>query len=77
MEKTESLRLLPWHRMFGIDISDYFTNTSYVVELEKDLSLKQQFLDVVIIKNRLGKPPDEFPDGHENRKLLTDGRFMN
>jgi len=55
--------LLPWHRMFGISITDYFTDTSYEVELEKDLSIKQQFLDVVIIKTGKGKPPDELPDG--------------
>ncbi|MDM8538283.1 hypothetical protein QUF70_16130 [Desulfobacterales bacterium HSG17] len=66
MEKKENHSLLPWHRMFGIGITDYFTDTSYVVELEKDLSLKQQFLDVVIIKTGKGKPPAELPDGLEN-----------
>ena len=33
------------------------------MELEKDLSLKQQFLDVVIIEKKGGKMPDVLPDG--------------
>ncbi|QTA79293.1 Uncharacterized protein dnl_15510 [Desulfonema limicola] len=74
MEKPESIELLPWHRIFGISLSDYFTGTLYRVELEKDLSIKQQFLDVVIIEAGEGKIPDELPDGLENlaaHNLLT------
>jgi response regulator of citrate/malate metabolism len=36
------------------------------VELEKDLSLKQQLLDVVIIEKKDGKAPEPLPDGLEN-----------
>jgi hypothetical protein len=37
-----------WHRLFGLFLMDFSTNSPYVVEREKDLSLKQQFLDEVI-----------------------------
>jgi hypothetical protein len=51
-----------WHKLFGITLTDFFTGTAYTVELEKDLSLKKQFLDVVIIEKKEGKMPDELPD---------------
>ncbi|RLC19150.1 MAG: hypothetical protein DRI57_07525, partial [Deltaproteobacteria bacterium] len=55
-----------WHRIFGLIVTEHFEGTSYTVELEKDLSLKQQFLDVVIIENGEGETPSEFLDGLEN-----------
>jgi len=55
-----------WHRLLGITLTDFFTDTAYTVELEKDLSLKKQFLDVVIIEKKEGRMPDELPDGLEN-----------
>ena len=39
-----------WHRLFGLLLMDYLSDRGFSVELEKDLSLKRQFLDVVIIK---------------------------
>ncbi len=35
------------HRLFGLSWIDFFYGTSVEVEIELDLSLKQQFLDVV------------------------------
>ncbi len=58
--------MMEWHRLFGLTLTDYFTGSSYFVELEKDLSLKQQFLDVVIIERKNGALPAELPDGFEN-----------
>lgn len=63
--------MIKWHRLFGITLTDFFTGTGYSVELEKDLSLKQQLLDVLIIEKskagRLNKiPENELPDGLEN-----------
>lgn len=55
-----------WHRLFGLTLKDFFSDTGYEVELEKDLSVRQQFLDVVIIEKEEGKLPDELPDGLEN-----------
>jgi len=60
------MKFTDWHRLFGITLTDFFTDTKYTVELEKDLSLKKQFLDVVIIEKKDGKPPDGLPEGLEN-----------
>jgi len=57
--------MMEWHRLLGLTLTDYFTGSSYFVELEKDLSLKQQFLDVVIIERKNGIPLLELPDGFE------------
>jgi len=66
--------MIKWHRLFGLTLKDFFTGTSYSVDLEKDLSFKQQLLDVVIIENGGGERPEELPDGLENltiHNLLT------
>ncbi len=55
-----------WHRLFGITLTDYFSDTAYRVELEKDLSLRKQFLDVVIIEKKEGRMPNDLPDGLED-----------
>ncbi len=43
------VELINWHRIFGIGLTDYFLGTSNMVELERDLSAKQQFLDAAIL----------------------------
>ncbi len=55
-----------WHRLFGIVLTDFFKDSPYVVELEKDLSLKQQFVDVIIIEQGDGHALSEVPDGLDN-----------
>jgi hypothetical protein len=55
----------PLHRLFGLSWMDFFQGTSVTVETELDLSLKQQFLDVLLIK--MGPAPllRRLPDGFE------------
>jgi hypothetical protein len=70
----------PWHRLFGITLTDLFAGTSWRVELEKELALRSQLLDIVIIE-RSPEEPDaagtghlELPDGLEGLRrhnLLT------
>lgn len=55
-----------WHRLFGVVMTDFFEDSSYRVELEKDLSLKQQFVDVVIIEQSDGHSLEDLPDGLDN-----------
>ena len=70
--------MIPWHRLFGLGLTDLYHGTSYRVELEKDLSLKQQFLDVAIIAIEveqdalveLPNPPDGLDD-LSRHNLLT------
>ncbi len=58
-----------WHRIFGLLLSDFFTGSPFVVELEKDLSLKKQLLDVVILRKQPGRFEGSLPDGF--RDLAT------
>jgi hypothetical protein len=60
------IKTTDWHRLFGITLIDYFTDTKYHVELEKELNLKKQRLDVIIIEQTKGPPLVEVPDGLEN-----------
>ena len=55
----------PWHRLFGLSWTDFFRGMPVTVELEKDLSLKQQLLDVVLIRKEAGTLPCRLPDGFE------------
>lgn len=32
---------MKWHRHFGLLLTDFFTGSPFVVELEKDLSIKK------------------------------------
>ena len=58
--------MIQWHRLFGLVLSDFFSNTPYSVELERDLSLRQQFLDVIIVRKRAGAIQRPLPDGLDN-----------
>ena len=44
----------PLHRLFGLSWIDFFQGTSIDVETELDLSQKQQFLDLVLIRRNAG-----------------------
>jgi hypothetical protein len=53
----------PWHRLFGLSLVDFFRGMPVTVELEKDLSLKQQLLDVVLIRKDVAPLACRLPDG--------------
>jgi hypothetical protein len=40
----------PWHWLFGLSLMDFFRGQPVSVEMEKDLSLRLQLLDVVLIR---------------------------
>jgi hypothetical protein len=64
----------PLHRLFGLSWIDFFQDTAITVEMEMDLSLKQQFLDVVLIRRGPEPIPRSLPDGFEDlaaHNLLT------
>ncbi|MCP4700228.1 MAG: hypothetical protein GY862_25755 [Gammaproteobacteria bacterium] len=66
-KKKKPFATINWHRLFGIALTDFFTDSGYEVKMEKDLSLKQQYLDIVIIE-RAGSvsQPQPMPDGLDN-----------
>lgn len=64
----------PLHRLFGLSWTDFFQGTSVSVETEMDLSLKQQYVDLVLIHRGTGPIPRRLPDGFEDlapHNLLT------
>ena len=56
----------PLHRLFGLAWIDFFRGTGIEVETEIDLSLKQQFLDLILIRKQPGPVPRPLPDGFED-----------
>ena len=56
----------PLHRLFGLSWMDFFRGTAITVETEIDLSLKQQFLDLVIIRKGMEPILRLLPDGFDD-----------
>jgi hypothetical protein len=70
--EREALR--DWHRLFGMLLTDFFTGSHFVVEVEYDLSVQQQRLDVVIVRQGRRRFAGKLPDGLEGLRrhnLLT------
>ncbi len=61
----ESEALRDWHRLFGLLLTDFFTDSPFIVEVERDLSQQQQLLDVVIVRRSRGRFAGRLPDGLE------------
>src|SRR5262245_10804728 len=55
-----------WHRLFGLMLTDFFIDSPFIVELEKDLLMKKQLLDVVIVHRGEGPFLGSLPDGFED-----------
>ncbi len=62
---VEGERLRDWHRLFGLLLTDVFTDSPFMVEVERDLSVQQQLLDVAIIRRGRGRFAGRLPDGLE------------
>jgi hypothetical protein len=56
----------PLHRLFSLSWMDYLRETGIDVVAELDLSLKQQLLDLVLIRKQPGPLPRPLPDGFED-----------
>jgi hypothetical protein len=70
----ERQALRDWHRLFGLLLADLFSGSPFVVEVERDLSVQQQLLDVVIVRRGRGRfsgcPPDGL-DRLQPHNLIT------
>ncbi|MCK5716052.1 MAG: hypothetical protein KAH77_01080, partial [Thiomargarita sp.] len=53
MNKAEK-DIIKWHHLFGITLIDYFTHSNYKVDLEKEVSVKKQYVDIVILRKTEG-----------------------
>lgn len=54
---------MQWHDILGAVLIDFFEGSPYVVETEVDLSLKKQFLDILVVRKGAGEFTRELPDG--------------
>jgi hypothetical protein len=54
---------IPWHRIFGMALTQYFAGSAWKVDVEVDLSLKQQRLDLVGLRHTHDAPEPVWPDG--------------
>jgi hypothetical protein len=62
---SEREALRDWHRLFGLLLTDFFADSPFAVEVERDLSVHQQLLDVVIVRRGRGRFTGRLPDGLE------------
>jgi hypothetical protein len=60
---VEKEALRDWHRLFGLLLTDFFTGSPFVVDVERDLSVQQQLLDVTIVRRGRGRFVGQLPDG--------------
>ena len=42
--------MTPWHRLLGLVMTDFFSGSPFRVTMEKDLSERQKFLDILLIE---------------------------
>jgi hypothetical protein len=61
----KKVRMIKWHQIFGMALTDLFANTKYRVEIEKELKIKQ-FLDILVVEEHTGNAASDLPDGFEN-----------
>ena len=55
----------PWHQLFALSWIDFFRGTPVTVEPEKDLSVKKQLLNVLLLRRGPGPLNCRLPDGFE------------
>lgn len=63
-----------WHRLFGLALKGDFKDKPFQIETEIDLSIKQQFLDIIILKKSDDAYHGQLPDGFDNlakRNLIS------
>jgi len=58
--------MVSWHRLFGLMLTDLFSGSPLVVELEKDLSARKQLLDEALVRKEGGEFQGRLPDGLDN-----------
>ncbi|MFO0927023.1 MAG: hypothetical protein U0736_08270 [Gemmataceae bacterium] len=56
----------PWHRLFGLSWADFCEGSALEVRPETDLSVKQQFVDLVLVRQGSGQLPQPLPDGFDD-----------
>jgi hypothetical protein len=60
-----SKKVIKWHDLIGLALTDLFKGSNFEVKTEQNMSVKPQYVDVLIISKSNGKPIDKLPDGFE------------
>ena len=60
-----SKKVIKWHDLIGLALTDLFKGSNFEVKTEENMSVKPQYVDVLIISKSSGKPLDKLPDGFE------------
>lgn len=68
-----SQKIIKWHDLIGLALTDLFKGSNFEVKTEQNMSVKPQYIDVLIISKSGGKPLDNLPDGFE---FLTDHNVL-
>jgi hypothetical protein len=68
-----SKKVIKWHDLIGLTLTDLFKGSNFEVKTEENMSVKPQYVDVLIISKSNGKPIDKLPDGFE---FLTDYNIL-
>ena len=55
-----------FHRLFAVAWKDFCAGSALAVEDEFDLSVKQQFLDLALVRKETGPLPQPLPDGFDD-----------
>ena len=55
--------IVVWHRLMGVTLADVLPSSLLGVEAEREVSVKRQFLDIVIVRKRPGEISEPLPDG--------------
>ena len=56
----------PWHRLFALAWTDFCEGSGLEVHPEVDLSVQQQFLDLLLLRAGPGPLPQPLPDGFDD-----------
>jgi hypothetical protein len=60
-----SKKIIKWHDLIGLTLTDFFKGSNFEVKTEENMSVKTQYVDVLIISKSSGKPIKKLPDGFE------------
>ncbi len=60
-----SKKVIKWHDLIGLTLTDFFKGSNFEVKTEEKMSVKTQYVDVLIISKSSGKPIEKLPDGFE------------
>jgi len=64
-ETIKPKKIIKWHDLIGLGLTDLFKDSNYEVKTEQNMSVKPQYVDILLISKSRGKPLDKLPDGFE------------